>query len=76
MTPPPNPKTALIIGATGSFGGHAAAALIKHGWRVRALARDPAGGRRQARRPHADRVGQGRRHERRRASSPRRAARS
>ena len=34
-------KTALIIGATGSFGGHAAAALIKHGWRVRALARDP-----------------------------------
>ena len=35
-------KTALIIGATGSFGGHAAAALIRHGWRVRALARDPA----------------------------------
>ncbi len=35
-------KTALIIGATGSFGCHAAAALIRHGWRVRALARDPA----------------------------------
>jgi len=35
------PKTALIIGATGSFGGHAAVALIKHGWRIRALARDP-----------------------------------
>jgi nucleoside-diphosphate-sugar epimerase len=35
-------KTVLIIGATGSFGGHAAAALIKHGWTVRALARDPA----------------------------------
>ena len=43
----PNPsqsaaKTALIIGATGTFGLHAAEALIKHGWRVRALARDPA----------------------------------
>ena len=35
-------KTALIIGATGSFGGHAAAALAKHGWAIRALARDPA----------------------------------
>jgi nucleoside-diphosphate-sugar epimerase len=41
----PAPKTAqraaLIIGVTGSFGGHAAVALIKHGWRIRALARDP-----------------------------------
>ena len=35
------PKTALVIGATGSFGGHAVVALIKHGWRIRALARDP-----------------------------------
>jgi nucleoside-diphosphate-sugar epimerase len=35
-------RTALIIGATGSFGLHAAEALIKHGWNVRALARDPA----------------------------------
>jgi nucleoside-diphosphate-sugar epimerase len=34
-------KTVLIIGATGSFGGHAAVALIKHGWRVRALVRSP-----------------------------------
>jgi nucleoside-diphosphate-sugar epimerase len=34
-------RLALIIGATGSFGGHAAAALIHHGWTVRALARDP-----------------------------------
>ncbi len=34
-------KTALIIGATGSFGGHATKALIKHGWTIRALARDP-----------------------------------
>jgi nucleoside-diphosphate-sugar epimerase len=36
------PRTALVIGVTGSFGLHAAEALIKHGWRVRALARDPA----------------------------------
>ena len=35
-------KTALVVGATGSFGLHAAEALIKHGWRVRALARNPA----------------------------------
>ena len=35
------PKTALVIGATGSFGGHAVAALLKHGWAIRALARDP-----------------------------------
>ena len=35
-------KLALVIGATGSFGGHAVSALIKHGWRIRALARDPA----------------------------------
>lgn len=41
-------KTALVIGATGSFGGHAAAALIRHGWRVRALARDPAAARAKA----------------------------
>src|SRR5208282_1176686 len=40
MTSSPR-KTALVIGATGSFGGHAAVALIKHGWRIRALARDP-----------------------------------
>jgi len=35
-------RTALIIGATGSFGAHAACALIRHGWTVKALARDPA----------------------------------
>ena len=39
--PTPAQRTALIIGATGSFGGHAAVALIKPGWRIRALARDP-----------------------------------
>jgi nucleoside-diphosphate-sugar epimerase len=36
------PKTALIIGVTGNFGGHATMALIKRGWTIRALARDPA----------------------------------
>ena len=35
-------RTALIIGATGSFGGHATMALIRRGWTIRALARDPA----------------------------------
>jgi nucleoside-diphosphate-sugar epimerase len=40
--PNPTSRTALVIGVTGSFGGHAAQALIKRGWRVRALARDPA----------------------------------
>ena len=38
----PSEKTALVIGATGSFGGHVAVALIKRGWRIRALTRDPA----------------------------------
>ncbi len=42
LSPQTTQKTALIIGATGSFGGHAAAALAKHGWAIRALARDPA----------------------------------
>jgi nucleoside-diphosphate-sugar epimerase len=41
-------RTALVIGATGSFGGHAVAALIRHGWRVRALARDPQAARLKA----------------------------
>jgi nucleoside-diphosphate-sugar epimerase len=39
---PTEPRTALVIGVTGAFGLHAAEALIKHGWTVRALARDPA----------------------------------
>ncbi len=46
----PTPRTALIIGATGSFGGHAAQALLKHGWRIRALARDPGRGGAESRR--------------------------
>ena len=43
-----SPKIALVIGATGSFGGHAAAALQKHGWTIRALARDPDAARAKA----------------------------
>lgn len=35
-------KTALIIGITGGFGGHVAAALLEAGWGVRALMREPA----------------------------------
>ena len=35
-------RTALIIGATGSFGAHAVCALARRGWTIRALARDPA----------------------------------
>jgi nucleoside-diphosphate-sugar epimerase len=34
-------KLALVIGATGAFGGAAARALLAHGWRVRALQRNP-----------------------------------
>ena len=35
-------KTALVIGATGGIGGEVATALLRHGWVVRGLARDPA----------------------------------
>jgi nucleoside-diphosphate-sugar epimerase len=35
-------RIALIVGVTGTFGLHAAEALAKHGWTIRALARDPA----------------------------------
>jgi len=41
-------RTALIIGATGSFGAHALCALVRRGWTVRALARDPGKARQQA----------------------------
>src|SRR4051812_31187730 len=40
MSSPAN-KTVLVIGATGGFGTAAAQALAAHGWRVRALQRDP-----------------------------------
>lgn len=35
-------KRALVTGATGGVGGEVAAALRRHGWQVRGLARDPA----------------------------------
>jgi nucleoside-diphosphate-sugar epimerase len=34
-------KKALILGATGGIGGETAAALLRHGWTVVAMARDP-----------------------------------
>lgn len=40
-TPQAARKTALVIGITGSFGGHTAQALLKRGWHIRALARNP-----------------------------------
>ncbi|MBV8684945.1 MAG: NmrA family NAD(P)-binding protein, partial [Caulobacteraceae bacterium] len=45
---PADRRLALILGATGAFGSHAAAALLKHGWRIRALARDPDAARRKS----------------------------
>ena len=35
-------RTALVIGITGSLGREVAGALLRHGWQVRALHRDPA----------------------------------
>ncbi|GGF54919.1 membrane protein [Azorhizobium oxalatiphilum] len=34
-------RTALVLGATGGIGGETAAALLRRGWRVKALVRDP-----------------------------------
>ena len=34
-------KTALVLGATGGIGGETCLALQRHGWKVRALARNP-----------------------------------
>jgi nucleoside-diphosphate-sugar epimerase len=41
-------KTALVLGATGGIGGETAAALLRRGWRIVAMARDPARGRAKA----------------------------
>ena len=35
-------KTALVLGATGGIGGEVTGALLKRGWAITALARDPA----------------------------------
>jgi nucleoside-diphosphate-sugar epimerase len=45
MTKSAPQKTALVIGAAGAFGGETAHALLAHGWRVRALQRNPEAGR-------------------------------
>ncbi len=34
-------RTALVLGATGGIGGETAAALVRHGWKIRALTRSP-----------------------------------
>ena len=39
-------KRALVLGATGGIGGEVASALLRHGWQVSALARDPERARR------------------------------
>jgi uncharacterized protein YbjT (DUF2867 family) len=36
-------KTVLVFGATGNIGGSAARELLRRGWRVRAVTRNPAG---------------------------------
>lgn len=42
MTRPHSPgRTALVLGAAGSFGAHAAEALVRRGWTIRALSRRP-----------------------------------
>ena len=33
------PRTTLVLSATGGIGGETAAALARHGWRIRAIAR-------------------------------------
>lgn len=47
-TPSASPKTALVLGATGGVGGAIARELLRRGWKVRALNRDPARARRTA----------------------------
>lgn len=41
-------RTALIIGPNGTFGAHAMVALLRHGWTVKAMARDPEAAARRA----------------------------
>ncbi|WNG42752.1 NAD(P)H-binding protein [Archangium minus] len=40
-------KTALVLGATGGIGGAIAGALLRHGWKVRGMARDAAAAHKQ-----------------------------
>ncbi len=41
-------RQALVLGATGGIGGETAAALLRHGWRIVAMTRDPATAQRRA----------------------------
>jgi nucleoside-diphosphate-sugar epimerase len=43
-TQSPTGRLALVLGVNGGVGGETAAALVRHGWTVRALVRDPAKG--------------------------------
>lgn len=45
----PSTKVALVLGATGGIGGEVADALVRHGWTVRGMARDPGEARQRAR---------------------------
>lgn len=46
-TPHTSDRTALILGATGSIGGHMVQALARRGWTVRAMTRNPELARKQ-----------------------------
>ncbi len=51
-------RRVLVLGATGGIGGETAAALLRHGWQVVAMARDPgAGAQRQGALAEAQRTG-------------------
>ena len=50
-------RTALVIGATGGIGGEVAAVLLRRGWTVRGLNRDPAAAARRMAGPMAGRPG-------------------
>ena len=54
-----NKRTILVFGATGQQGGSVAAALLKAGWSVRALVRDPASGKSAALRDAGAEIVQG-----------------
>lgn len=48
QSPQTAPRTALLIGATGSIGGAVGRALVRHGWTLRIMARSPDRARREA----------------------------